>query len=174
MNGTTAGVWMNGMMTGVVLDGMKDCERTHDTSVSSFSLESSEWVKMNLDTGAGVNTFPSNFGAQGLGDGSFHDWIPDGEAWQYQGYNENGLPRSLSGRLTGVHKVLCSAASASAPAPASGAAGIACKEQQDFHVGHNGGYMIPTHSKIGQGMRNHFEIVERVWKERAHSSLSRE
>ena len=108
---------------------------------------------MNLDTGAAVNTFPSNFGPEGIGDGSSYDWIPDGEAWHFQGYDENGLPRSLNGRLTDAHEVLCSTASASAPAPASEAAGIACKEQQDFHVGHNGGYMIPTHSKIGQRMR---------------------
>ena len=45
--------------------------------------------------------------------------------------------RSLNGRLTGVHEV--------------------CKEQQGFYVGHDGGYMIPIHSKIGQGMRTHFE-----------------
>ena len=74
-----------------------------------------------------------------------------------QGYDENGLPGSLNGRLTDAHEVWCSIASASAPAPASGAAGIACKEQQDFNMGHDGGYMIPTHSKIGQGVRVHFE-----------------
>ena len=85
----------------------------------------------------------------------FYDWIQDGEAWQFQGFDENGLPRSLNGRLTDAHEVLCSTASASAPA--SGAAGIAYKEQQDFYMGHIGGYMIPTHSKIGQGMRIHFE-----------------
>ena len=51
----------------------------------------------------------------------------------------------LNGRLTGVHKVLCSAAE------------IACKGRQDFYLGHDGGYMIPIHSKIGQGMRIHFE-----------------
>ena len=44
---------MNGMMTGVVLG-----EQTRDTSVSSFSLESSEWVTMNLDTGAGSQHIP--------------------------------------------------------------------------------------------------------------------
>ena len=104
-----AGVWVNGMMTGVVLDGMK-IVNTYDTSVSSYSLESSEWAKMNLDTGAAVNTFPLNLGHSGAGDGSFCDWIPEGEAWQFQGYDENGLPRSLNGRLNGVHKVLCTAA----------------------------------------------------------------
>ena len=58
---------------------------------------------------------------------------------------KNGLLRSLNGRLIGLHKVLCSAAE------------IACKGRQDFYFGHDGGCMIPTHSKIGQGMRIHFE-----------------
>ena len=108
-----------------------------------------------------MNTFPLNFGPEGAGDGIFYrtasgDWIPDGEAWQFQGYDENGLPRSLNGRLTDAHEVLCSTASASAPAPETGAAGIAYKEQQDFYVGHNGGYMIPTHGKNWSGNENSF------------------
>ena len=51
----------------------------------------------------------------------------------------------LTGRLTGVHKVLRSAAE------------ISCKGRQDFYLGHDGGYMIPIYSKIGQETRNHFE-----------------
>ena len=66
-------------------------EQTYDTSASSFSLggldlgatsspKQFEWVKMNLDTGAAVNTFPVNFGPEGAGDGRFYrtasgDWI---------------------------------------------------------------------------------------------------
>ena len=93
---------------------------------------------------------PINFCPEGAGDGRFYrtasgEWIPDGGAWQFQGFDENGLLRSLNGRLTGVHKVLCSAAE------------MACKGRQDFYLGHDGGYMIPIHSKIGQGMRIHFE-----------------
>ena len=67
--------------------------QAYDTSASSFSsggLDVSatspkrfEWVRMNLDTGAAVNTFPSNFGPEGIGDGSFYDWIPVGEAQQF-------------------------------------------------------------------------------------------
>ena len=39
-------------------------------------------VKMNLDTGAAVNTFPLNFGPDGAGGGRFHrtasgECIPD-------------------------------------------------------------------------------------------------
>ena len=121
-------------------------EQSYDTSASSFSLggldlgatscpKRFEWVKMNLDTGAAVNTFPLNFGPEGAGDGRFHrrasgELIPDGGAWQFKGYDENGLLRSLNGRLTGVHKVLCSAAE------------IARVGRQDFYLGHDG-YMIP-------------------------------
>ena len=152
---------MNGMMTGVLLDGTKAGNKRMTLPQAHFHLEvwmsvprvspkRFEWVKMNLDTGAAVNTFPLNFCPEGAGDGRFYrtasgEWIPDGGAWQFQGYDENGLLRSLNGRLTGVHKVLCSAAE------------IACKGRQDFYLGHDGGYMMPIHSKIGQGMRIHFE-----------------
>ena len=124
-------------------------------------------VKMNLDTGVAVNTFPLNFGPDGAGDGRFYrtasgEWIPDRGAWQFQGYDENGLLRSVNGRLTDLHKVSCTAAE------------IACKGRQDFYLGHDGGYRIPIHSKIGQGNENSFrEIGEFAWKKRTHSSLSR-
>ena len=54
---------------------------------------------MNLDTGAAVSTFSLNFGPEGAGDGRFcwtasGEWIPDGGAWQCQGFDENGLLRS--------------------------------------------------------------------------------
>ena len=140
-------------------------EQTCDTSASSFLLGSLdlgatsspkrfERAKMNLDTGAAVNTFLLNFGPEGAGDGRFcrtasGEWIPDSGAWQFQGYDENGLLRSLNGRLTGAHKVLCSAAE------------IACKGRQDFCLGHDGGYMIPIHSEIGQGLRTHIEKLVR-------------
>ena len=58
-----------------------DCEQMCRVSVSSLSAESSEWAKMNLDTRAVINTFPSNFDREGIGDVIFHDWFPDGEAW---------------------------------------------------------------------------------------------
>ena len=55
-------------------------EQTYDTSASSCSFggldvsatscpKRFEWVKMNLDTGAAVVTFPMNFGLDGAGDG---------------------------------------------------------------------------------------------------------
>ena len=67
------------------------------------------------------------------------------EVGSFKDTMNNRLLRSLTGRLIGVHKVLCSSAE------------IACKGIQDFYRGHDGGYMIPIHSKIGQGMRIHFE-----------------
>ena len=69
-------------------------EQTYDTSGSSFKLgglnvsatsspHRFEWVKMNLDIGAAVNTCPLSFGPEGAGDGRFYrtasgEWIPDG------------------------------------------------------------------------------------------------
>ena len=69
---------------------------TYDTSASPLSLGGSdvsatsrpkrfEWVKINLDTGAAVNTFTLNFGSEEAGDGRFYrtasgEWIPDGGA----------------------------------------------------------------------------------------------
>ena len=57
-----------------------------------------------------MNTFPLNFGPEGAGDGRFFliasgEWILDGGVWQFQGYDENELLRSLNGRLIGVHNV---------------------------------------------------------------------
>ena len=143
-------------------------EQTYDNSASSFSLggldlgatisrKRFEWVRMNLETGAAVNTFPLNFGRDGAGDGRFHrtasgEWIPDGGAWQFNGYDENGLLRSLNGRLTGVHKVLRSAAE------------IARVGRQDFYLGHDGGYMIPIYIKNGEEMRIHFEKLVSWYK----------
>ena len=76
-------------------------EQPYDTSASSFSLggldlgamrspKRFEWVKMNPDTGAAVNTFPLNIGPDGAGDGRFHrtasgEWILDGGGRQFQG-----------------------------------------------------------------------------------------
>ena len=96
-----------------------------------------------------MNIFPLNFGQDGAGDGRFYrtasgERIPDDGAWQFQGYDENGLLRSLNGRLTVVHKVLCSAAE------------VACNRRADFFLGNDSGYMIPIHSKL-------------VGKERTHS-----
>ena len=73
------------------------------------------------------------------------EWIPDGGVWEFRGYGENGLLRTPNGRVTDVHKALRSAAK------------IACKERQDFYLGHDGACMIPIHSIICKGMRIHFE-----------------
>ena len=100
-------------------------------------------MNTNLDTGATVNTPQVTFGRGGVGDGSFHDWIPDVEARQFAGIDENGISRSLNGRLTYSHQVWCSNASAFETAPAvpdihkvlCSADEIAYKEQQDFKSG---------------------------------------
>ena len=74
-------------------------EQTYDTAASSFSHGGFDLGDMRE---AALNTFPLNFGPDGAGDGRFYrtasgDWIKDGGAWQFQGYVENGLLRSLIG-----------------------------------------------------------------------------
>ena len=161
-NGTIAGVTMNEMMTGASVRWHEGWEHTNDTSASSFLLGSFhlgattgpkrfEWVKMNHGRRSCSEHIPIDFWSRwsrrcGIRSNcQWGEWIPDGGAWQCQGYDENGLLGSLNGRLTDVHKVFCSAAE------------IACKGRQDFHLGHDGGCMIPIHSNIGQGMRIHLE-----------------
>ena len=41
-------------------------------------------------TGATVNAILVNFDLEGIGDGSFYDWIPGAEARQIQGYDKKG------------------------------------------------------------------------------------
>ena len=65
-------------------------------------------------------------------------------------------PRSSNERLTGAHRMLGSTAPAYASAPASEAAVIAYKEQQEFYVGHDGSNMCLIHGKFGQEMSMHF------------------
>ena len=152
---------MIGLMTGARSDGRKVEKKLHDNPASTLSLErfdlgamcgpkQFEWVIMNLDTRAAVNTLPLNFGPEGGRGGRFYrtasgECISDGGAWQFQGYDENGLCRSLKGRLSGVHKVVSSAGE------------IACKRHQDFFWASNGAFVIPMHSKIGKEMRTHCE-----------------
>ena len=109
-NGTMAGVLMNGMMTGVLLDGTKVQNKRMTLPQAHFHLEAwmsvppiescSEHIPIELWSSCDGRFYRTATG----------EWIPDGGAWQFQGHDENGLLRSLSGGLTGVHKVLCSAA----------------------------------------------------------------
>ena len=55
------------------------------------------------------------------------------------------LLRSLNGRLTGAHKMLCSAAE------------IACKGRQDFHLGHNWFHDPDSQQNWSGNERTHFE-----------------
>ena len=144
----------------------EDYERMCSTSVSSFSLESSERVNANLDTGVTVDTSLANFDRKGVGDmeGSMTG-SQMSKLGNFKDTMKNGKPRSLNGRLSDARQVLGSNASACATAPAAlmytkvrcSAAEIAYREQQDFYVEHDGDYIIPIHIKIGQETIIHFE-----------------
>ena len=96
-----------------------------------------------------------NFDPEGVGDRKFYDSVPDGEAWQFQGFDGNVLPRSLNGRITDG----CTSSVGLPCVSISASTSIrSCRDRvQKNYVGDDGGYMIPIHSKIGQIMRIHFE-----------------
>ena len=124
---------MNGMTTGVPLDGTQTC----DTSASLFFTgrfgswfhEQSEEISKGQDE-PGQRSCSEHIPIELWSRWSMRWKILSDhvvEFGSFQGYDENSLFRSLSGRLAGVHKVLCSAAD------------IACKGRQDFYLGHDGG-----------------------------------
>ena len=138
-----------------------DYKRMCCTTESSFPLESSEKVTADRDTRSTGNAF------------LVKEWEMEvpvtgsqvSEACQFQGYDEKCQTRSLNGRLAGAHQVLGSNALAfTATQAASDVHNVQCnaaetvsKEQQDFHVEYDGGYMIQLHSKFWSGNKNHYE-----------------
>ena len=62
---------MNGMMKGVVSDGMKTANGCVAQLQAHFHLKTQKRVNVNLDTGVTVDTFPANFDREGVGDGRF-------------------------------------------------------------------------------------------------------
>ena len=119
MKGTTTGVWMNGMMKGVVLDDMKTTNGCVAQPHTHFHLKSSERVTADRDTRSTGNTFVVKFDREGVGDGSSYNWISGVEACQFQGYDEKCRTRSLNGRLADAHQVLGGNASAFAATQAA-------------------------------------------------------
>ena len=143
----------------------EDYERMCCTTASSFPLESSERVTVDRDTRSAGNMFFVKFDREEVGHGSSYFWISGVEACQFQGYDKKCQTRSLNGRIADAHQVWSSNALAFAATQAASdvhkvrcnAAETVFKEQKDFDVGYDGGYMIQIHSKICQGTRNHFE-----------------
>ena len=73
-------------------------------------------------------------------------WILDGGAWHFLGYDEKGLLRSLKEDSL-VYTKCCAVLQRSR----------AKDDKISTSDMHDGGYMIPMYSKIGQGMKIHFE-----------------
>jgi uncharacterized Fe-S cluster protein YjdI len=138
------GAWSMGALTLGSLDEMK--VRFKETVDISSVENGYEWVKMNLDSGAGVTSFPVSWGPEKNGDGRKYktasgEIIEDGGGWEFLGYDENDKYRSIGGRLMNVHKALCSAGV------------MAIKGRQDFFLSSDGGWIIPRDSKIGWEIR---------------------
>ena len=115
-----------------------------------------DWVRMNLDTGAAVNVFPRSFAPEGcVGNGQWYktassERIEDYGAIVFTGEDEQGWMRSISGRISDVHKPLTSAVR------------MAVRGGMDFYLGQDGGYAVPRSSEIGWRMRAYFDKL--LWK----------
>ena len=106
---------------------------------------------MNLDVGAAVNTFPLNFGPDGAGGGRFFGTASGVsvfltvELWQFQGYDDNGLCRSLTEDSRMYTKFFAQCGR------------NRLQRTSRFYLGSDGGFVLPMHSKIGQEILVHFE-----------------
>ena len=134
-------------MGALTLGSLDEMKVRFKETVDISSVENGyEWVKMNLDSGAGVTSFPVSRGPEQGGDSRKYktagrENIEDGGGWEFFGYDENDKYRSIGGRLMNVHKVLCSAGV------------MATKGRQDFFLSSDGGWIIPRDSKIGWEIR---------------------
>ena len=143
----------------------EDYERMCFTTANSFPFESSERVTADRDTRSTGNAIFVKFDREGVGDGS--SLLLDLRCRSLsisRITTEKCQTRSLNGRLAGAHQVLGSKASAfAATRAASDVHNVGCnaaetvsKEQQDFHVESDGGYMIRIHSKNCQSDKTSF------------------
>ena len=97
--------------------------------------------------------FPKSFAPAGsttVGNGQWYktassERIEDYGAIVFTGNDEQGWTRSVSGRVSDVHKPLTSAAR------------MAERGGMDFYLGSDGGYAIPRSSEIGWRMRAYFD-----------------
>ena len=94
------------------------------------------WVKVNLDTGAALTVYPNSWcekkpGGNGVvyKTASGEEIRDEGEA-VLLGEDEHGIKRSLTGRLSDVHKCLASAGA------------MTTRGHMDFYLGHDGGFGI--------------------------------
>ena len=69
-----------------------------------------EWQKFNYDTGAGITALPPKFAVEATGQTEHYyktasgELIPDYGTTKLRGIDENGIARTLRGRVTEVHK----------------------------------------------------------------------
>ncbi len=110
-----------------------------------------------MDSGAGVSVFPEAWGLRVVPDEYVgHKYITasgercfDAGQCIVEGFDQNGVPRSLTGRTCnpGPHKALVSAAEV-------------CDTSQDIWLGTDGGMILPTDGPIAKGLRREFEKLK--------------
>ena len=114
---------------------------------------SADWVRVNLDTGAGLTVFEKRMAKAGASsNGNSYktasgEFIEDYGPCELAGEDEHGVLRSLPGRCSDVHKTLASASK------------IAVNGRMDHYLGFDGGYCVPRDSPVGRGLRAALESL---------------
>ena len=101
-----------------------------------------EWLKMNLDSGCALTTFPKTFGVAGKGNGLIYktasgELIPDEGALKLTASDEFGTARQLRGRVANVHKALV-------------AQSQVARAGQRTYLDDQGGWMFGKDSSVGK------------------------
>ena len=117
---------------------------------SALKMGSNEWVRLNVDSGASCTTFPKAWALEGLtGSGASYktasgEMIDDLGGVKLKASTESGLLTSITGRVSGVHKTLASAAKI------AGAG-------KDIWMTDTGGYVYPRASEVGKKIKSLLE-----------------
>ena len=117
-----------------------------------------DWIRCNYGSGASVNTFPLSFAPRDMpGNGSVYktatgELIPDRGSVRVRGETDTEWPIQLTGRVSGVHKVLVSGAKLAE-------AGL-CS-----WLDHGGGWLVHKKSKEAKAITQMLE--QAAWKEEA-------
>lgn len=124
------------------------------------------WTKVvvNFDTGAAITAVPRNYARKGLVRGDDNTMsrsykTASGELLEAEGgvtvkgYDNQGLGKSVDGRLVNVHRMLAS--------------GSAVARKNMVVLEENGGHIIPKHGRIAQGMREAFDKLARKYPNEA-------
>lgn len=129
-------------------------------------MDKKGWTKIavNFDTGAAVTAVPRSLVASGLIESdeksskltyktASGELLEDEGGVTVKGFDDNGIGKSIAGRLVNVHRMLAS--------------GSAVAKKNLVVLDGQGGQIIPTSGKIAVGMRGHLKKLMEMYPDEA-------